>query len=123
MQFDDGADLMLFRIRRNDGSADPYSAGTYVDARGREHHLAAGDFSLTPGKTWTSAATHGRYPIEWRVRVPALDIDAGVMTRLPQQELTGRTPYWEGAIEITGSRRGVGYLEMTGYAGPVYMGG
>jgi predicted secreted hydrolase len=114
---------MLFRIRRKDGSADPYSAGTYVDKRGRTRHLGAADFTLTPGKSWTSGATRGRYPVEWRVRVPALAIDAGVSTRLAQQELTGRTSYWEGAIEISGSRRGVGYLEMTGYAGPVYMGG
>jgi predicted secreted hydrolase len=48
-------------------------------------------------------------------------------TRLPQQELAGKTraapTYWEGAIECSGSRKGrpvkaAGYLEMTGYAGP-----
>ena len=38
----------------------------------------------------------------------------------PQQELeTKQSRYWEGAIEINGSRRGSGYLEMTGYAGAV----
>jgi predicted secreted hydrolase len=68
------------------------------------------------------------YPIEWTVRVPSLKIDAVVRTRLPQQELTGGgTNYWEGAIEISGAREGrplggVGYLEMTGYAGPLNMG-
>ena len=41
LQFDDGAELMLFRLRRKDGTADPYSAGTYVDPRGRARHLAA----------------------------------------------------------------------------------
>ncbi|MEO8127008.1 MAG: lipocalin-like domain-containing protein [Bryobacteraceae bacterium] len=128
LQFDDGTELMLFRLRRKDGSADPYSAGTYIDARGNTRHLSVGDFSLTPGKTWTSGETGGRYPIAWTVRVPALELDAALTTRLEQQELTGKTmAYWEGAIEVTAVKEGhavtaVGYLEMTGYSGPVMMG-
>jgi predicted secreted hydrolase len=117
LQLDDGSEIMLFRLRRKDGSFDPYSAGTYVDPQGRTVHLKANHFSVTPGKTWT------HYPIEWMIRVPSLDLEAMVSTRLAQQEFTGRTPYWEGAIDITGVRKnrpltGVGYLEMTGYAGP-----
>ena len=128
LQFEDGSELMLFRLRRKDGSADPYSAGTYVDAQGHARHLAASDFSLAPGKTWTSAETGARYPIAWNVRVPSLGLDAAVSTRLQRQELTGKTmAYWEGAVEVAAAKsgravKGVGYLEMTGYAGPVRMG-
>ena len=131
LQFDDGSELMLFRLRRRDGAADPYSAGTFVDPAGRARHLAAADFSVTPGSSWTSPATGARHPVAWNVRVPALGIEAAFATRLPDQELAGRnrsgTAYWEGAIEIAGTRQGrplagVGYLEMTGYAGPVRMG-
>jgi predicted secreted hydrolase len=115
LQFDDGSEIMLFRLRHKDGSFDPYSAGTYIDRQGRATHLAASDFSVTPGKTWTS------YPIEWTIRVPSLNVEAMLTTRLPQQELSGRIRYWEGAIEITGIKnnrplKGSGYLEMTGYA-------
>jgi predicted secreted hydrolase len=117
LQFTDGAELMLFRLRREDGAPDPYSAGTFVDARGRAIHLDARQFSLTPGgRTWN------RYPIEWTLRAPALGIDVTVTTHLAAQELTGRTRYWEGAVEASGSHAGVGYLEMTGYAAPVRMG-
>ena len=35
LQLDDGTDLMLYRLRRSDGKADPYSAGTFVAADGR----------------------------------------------------------------------------------------
>ncbi len=126
LQFDDGSELMLFRLRRKDGTADPYSAGTYVDPQGRTRRLGASEFAVTPGKTWTSPTTRGRYPVAWTVRVPSLGIEASVATRLPSQELTGSTAYWEGAIEIKGtkgSRRlsGAGYLEMTGYAGAVRL--
>ena len=41
-----------------------------------------------------------------------------------QQEFTGRPSYWEGAIDVDATRlgrplTGVGYLEMTGYTGPI----
>ncbi|HXM44379.1 MAG TPA: lipocalin-like domain-containing protein [Bryobacteraceae bacterium] len=114
LQFDDGTELMLFRLRRKDGAADPYSAGTYIDARGRTTHLARDMFSVTPGKLWN------KYPVEWSVRVPSLGIAVQLTTRLPQQEFDSKeNRYWEGAVEIGGTRHGAGYAEMTGYAAPV----
>jgi predicted secreted hydrolase len=127
VQLDDGSELMLFRLRRKDGSVDPYSAGTYVDPRGRTEHILVREFAVTPGAIWTSPETHGRYPIAWSIDVPPLDLHLALKTDLPQQELTGRgMNYWEGAIAVSGTKqgravKGVGYLEMTGYAGPVQM--
>jgi len=34
VQLDNRTELMLFRLRRRDGSIDPYSAGTFIDAQG-----------------------------------------------------------------------------------------
>ena len=94
---DDGSELMLFRLRRKDGTVDPYSAGTYVDAQGQAKHLSSATFSLTPGTPWTSAATGARYPIEWNIKVPSLGLDLALNTRLPKQELVGKTmSYWGG---------------------------
>jgi len=130
LQLSDGSEIMLFQLRRKDGTLDPFSAGTYIDPRGRSMHLSAKDFSLTPGKIWASPNSGGRYPIEWSIRVPALDLDAQLTTRLPQQELAGKTrsapTYWEGSIQVSASKKGqplqgLGYLEMTGYSGPVPM--
>jgi predicted secreted hydrolase len=135
LQFDDGSDLMLFRLRKKDGSIDPYSAGTYVDPQGRATHLASSDFTFVPempqGKIWISPDTGAHYPIDWAIRVPSLTLDGTLSTRLPQQEMTGKSrtapAYWEGAVEVSSSRNGrtlkaAGYLEMTGYAGPVRFG-
>ncbi len=115
LQLDDGSDLMLFRLRRKDGSADPFSAGTYVDSQGHARHLAARDFDLQPGRMWH------QYPVEWKIGVPRLHLEMALTTPLDQQEMTSAVtaPYWEGAIAVSGSESGVGYLEMTGYAGPV----
>src|SRR6267143_879801 len=71
LQFEDHTEVMLFHIRRKDGSIDPYSAGTYVDANGKTTHLRSADFTLQPaGEFWTSPLTGARYPTHWRVAIP-----------------------------------------------------
>jgi len=129
LQLEDKTELMLFRIRRKDGSVDPYSAGTYVDAQGKSQHLTRADFTLTPLQhAWTSPVTSATYPTEWNIGIPKLGIELSARTVLDSQELSGVSKlspnYWEGAISLTGNRgaiklAGVGYLEMTGYDHPI----
>ncbi|PYT27356.1 MAG: carotenoid 1,2-hydratase, partial [Acidobacteria bacterium] len=57
VQLDNQTELMLFRLRRRDGSVDPYSAGTYIDVQGHARHLMRNEFSLTPQGYWKSART------------------------------------------------------------------
>ena len=126
VQFDDGTELMLYRMRHRDGSIDPHSSGSFVDAQGKSYFLPAKDFAMTPaGEEWTSPDTKAKYPLQWHVAVPELHLAFDVTTQLHAQEMTGRfgPSYWEGAIEVAGARggsaaHGVGYLEMTGYAEP-----
>jgi len=132
VQLEDNTELMLYQFRRKDGSIDPFSSGTYVDAQGKSVHLTAADFRLVPtGETWTSAVTVAKYPVAWSVEIPKLGLKLAATTRLKSQELAGGSKlapsYWEGAIAIEGTRGGasvwgVGYLEMTGYARPLEMG-
>lgn len=132
LQLDDNTELMLYRFRHKDGSLDPFSSGTYVDGEGRARYLSASDFSMSPkATTYTSPETHATYPIEWSVTVPSLGLDVEIGTPLGAQELVSShhasLTYWEGAITVSGKRNGaratgVGYLEMTGYTRPVYLG-
>ncbi|MBZ5729001.1 MAG: lipocalin family protein [Acidobacteriia bacterium] len=127
MQLDSGADLMLFELRRSDGSIDPYSSGTYVAPDGRATHLKRSDFELTPAAWWISPKTGARYPVKWRITIPAWKVALECAVAVPDQELAadaresaaGSPSYWEGAVTYSGSSAGAGYLEMTGYAGPV----
>ena len=130
IQLEDNTELMLFRLRRRDGSIDTNSAGTYVDAAGRAQHLASSDFRLTPSGQWRSPASKAHYPLEWRIEVPTLGLDLRATTPLRDQELVSRSPYsptyWEGAMDFAGTRHGhavngFGYLEMTGYDKTVTM--
>ncbi len=125
LQLNDSTELMLFRLRRKDGSVDPFSAGTFIDAQGKTQHLAHDDFTLTPlDESWHSRATSATYPVRWRITIPKLGIELEAATALKSQELSGQSKlipsYWEGAIYFAGHKAsapatGVGYLEMTGY--------
>jgi predicted secreted hydrolase len=112
---------MLFQLRRLDGSIDPYSSGTYIAPDGHAVHLELAEFQLQPVDYWTSPKTRARYPIRWRIVVPALQIAIECAAAIPEQELVSEDragpTYWEGAVVYRGTHSGVGYLEMTGYAG------
>lgn len=125
LQLADGSDLMVFQLRRADGTRDPRSSGTLVRPGAPSRRLFAGEFSLSRGRVWQSEATGARYPVEWRIEVPGESLDLRVTPAVDGQELTGPrsgVSYWEGAIDVGGTRAGQpvsgrGYLELTGYSG------
>ena len=120
MNLDDGSALMAFGIRRADGSV-LWTGGSHQPVGGATREFADGEVVFTPGRTWTSAASSTRYPVEWQVATPSGTF--GVRTLLDDQELDSRAStgaiYWEGLallVDSAGRRVGRGYLEMTGYA-------
>ena len=124
LQFDNNTELMLYRMRHRDGTVDPFSSGSYVDASGRTTFLSSADFSMQPDSDfWTSPQTKGRYPLRWQISIPRFGLECAVTTLLRDQELTSKfgPSYWEGAAVVAANKSGaslygVGYLEMTGYA-------
>lgn len=128
LQLEDGAELMLYHLRLADGGVDAASSGTYVDPQGRTRHLTREEFQITVTGHWRSAMSGARYPAAWEIRLPALGYELTLTPTLPDQELrtTGSTriTYWEGQVRVAGRHqdapvRGRGYVELTGYAGPL----
>jgi predicted secreted hydrolase len=122
LQLADGSDLMLYRLRRSDGAADPASSGTAIALDGTSRPLGLADFQVESRGVWRSSRSGARYPESWRIRVPGEGLDLDVRPLLVDQELDVSIRYWEGAVEISGTRRGAavrghGYVELTGYAG------
>ena len=120
INLDDGGALTAFRLRRADGSA-LWAGGSFRAAGGTTRNFEPGEVVFTPGRTWQSAASRARYPVEWRIATPA---GRFVLRALQDdQELDSRAStgaiYWEGLSLLedeSGRRVGRGYLEMTGYA-------
>ncbi len=125
MQLDNGADIMLYLLRRTDGRIVPQSSGTIDDAAGRTEHLMLDQLSVEPQAWWTSPHDGARYPAGWRVNIAGHRIALEVEPLLADQELitkrSTRIAYWEGACAVRGTYdgkpvRGFGYTELTGYA-------
>lgn len=117
LQLADGRELMLFRLRTKAGRANPENQpenryGILIERDGSSRVLAPDTIRLTPGKTWRGPKGQD-YPVEWQLK--AGDLNLRIKARQPNQAMTGRFDYWEGAVTVSGDAKGVGYLEMTGY--------
>lgn len=113
LQLADGRELMLFRLRTKAGRAEPENRyGILIEQDGSSRLLSPDAITLTPGKTWRGPKGQP-YPVEWQLS--AGDLNLTIQARQPNQAMTGRFDYWEGAVTVSGDAKGLGYLEMTGY--------
>lgn len=128
IQLDNQSELMLYHMRRKDGSIEPYSHGTVIGADGTTRRLAVKDYGIEVLARWKSPESAAEYPMKWKVIVPSEQTALEIVPAFAEQELitnrSTRVTYWEGAVQITGTMRGKpvtgsGYVEMTGYAGKV----
>jgi predicted secreted hydrolase len=119
LQLQDGSSFMFYALRNRDGTRDSHSAGTWVDPAGRVQALSTDQVMIDVSDHWVSPRG-GRYPSRWRVRVPAVGLDVEARPVLANQELGTRPRYWEGAVDVSGTREGHntsgrGYVELVGY--------
>ena len=130
IQLDDQTECMLYLMRRKDGSVDPYSSGTFVNADGSTRHLDLNGYRVEVLGRWRSPTSGADYPMKWKVTIPAEQIELEINPAFQNQELitnrSTRVTYWEGAVNVRGTARGktvggAGYVEMTGYAGKLSL--
>ncbi len=126
LQLETGEELMVYQIRRADGSAAPFSAGTLVAPDGAGRSLRASDYQIEPTGQWQSPESGAVYPMGWIVTLPAQQARLTITPAFEAQEMqttrTTGTTYWEGTVTITGQWRdqpaeGQGYVELVGYSG------
>ncbi|MEZ4518910.1 MAG: lipocalin family protein [Chloroflexota bacterium] len=114
LQLDNGGALMLFEIRRDDGTLEPTSSGSYITPDGAVQHLALGDWTLEPTDTWTSPTSGATYPAGWRITVPSVELVLEGRPMMAYQELNLSTVYWKEPRPLAGrwpgsrsARRGI----------------
>ncbi len=127
IQLQDGRELMAYRMRRNDGTTDPFSTLAWIQPSGEIQHLNANQFSWEVLSRWKSPTSGAEYPS--RLRLNTVDPASGkpfsvvLQPLVLDQELRGDIggiAYWEGACRVentSGQPIGNAYLELTGYAG------
>jgi len=131
LQLDSKIELMVYLLRKKDGSSDPVSSGTLIFPDGRSRHLRLQDIGVETQDYWTSPNTKARYPAKWVINVPSAQLRVHIKPVLADQELrtskSTQVTYWEGAVDVSGEHRGVpvqgkGYVELTGYTQPLNLG-
>ncbi len=121
LQLSDGRDLMLYRLRRKDGSAGAFSKGALILPDGTRIPLSVREFALKPRRWWTSPATRCALPgrvvhrdsrdaaCRWK------SSRASTIRSSTCRSATGRAPCMRmgalGGETVTGR----GYLELAGY--------
>ncbi|MEM0967504.1 MAG: lipocalin-like domain-containing protein [Verrucomicrobiota bacterium] len=127
IQLDDGTEVKAYRLRKKDGTADPWSAIYWIDEDGETAVRYAEDFVWQTVKEWTSPETGITYPTE--VTIEAVHPNTGktmtyrIIPLLAEQEFVGNrgdNAYWEGACAVfdqRGNEIGRAYLELAGYGG------
>jgi predicted secreted hydrolase len=122
LRLSDGRDLMLYALRRGDGSAS-WRTGTLVERDGSVRLLAPEAFSIRATGSWTSPASGAIYPSGWIVEVVGegirLEVAPEVRAAENRSALLPDLSYWEGPVRLVGAGgapAGEGYVELTGYA-------
>jgi predicted secreted hydrolase len=131
IQLDQGMELMFYQIRHRDGKIDPYSSGSIIFLDGTHQHLLKKEFQIDVLDHWKNSKSGAIYPSKWKIKVPDHQIDLTLSPTVKDQELitkeSTRVTYWEGSVKIEGkyqkkSIKGMGYVELTGYAEPLSKG-
>jgi predicted secreted hydrolase len=131
IQLENGVDLMIYQIRHQDRRIDPYSSGTIIFPDGNLQPLPLKDFEIKLLDQWKSQKSGATYPSKWRLEVPVSRIELLLVPTVKDQELitqeSTRVTYWEGSVKVEGKYqgnpiKGMGYVELTGYAKPLLRG-
>ncbi|HAS8284034.1 lipocalin-like domain-containing protein [Vibrio vulnificus] len=104
--------LSISRYRHQ--SRVPYIFGTLSTSSGKVIPLTEKDVTVYP-ILYTTLSDGKRIPLQWAIEIPSQDIY--VQTKAVQQEmwLPFLIPYWEGPINVAGSKSGRGFMQLTGY--------
>ena len=125
VQLHNNYELMLYIIRRKDGSFDPSSSATLVHPDGTSAHVRRDEFQIEAHAQWQSPTTKATYPQRWTIQVPKAALTLHLEPVMAAQELvtdnSTRVTYWEGSVSVRGTLQGqaitgAGYVELTGYA-------
>ncbi|MFN4251529.1 lipocalin family protein [Deinococcus sp.] len=114
VQLEGGRDLMVYRVRRLDGTV-AQLIGSVVEPDGSVR--AVKGLRAVPGEEWISPQGR-KYTLGWQLVSDEFDLTVRAVRR--EQELLSRSTriaYWEGPIEVSGvwageQARGTGMMEL-----------
>ncbi len=128
LQLESSVEVMLYQLRLESGEFDSASSGTFIFENGQSRHLQQKEFQVVVQDHWVSPRSRARYPSGWTITIPSMELEVRVTPVFVDQELhtpkSTRVTYWEGEVDVDGFLggapvKGIGYVELTGYADPL----
>lgn len=121
LQLKDGREVMVYRMRRADGTPDAASTLAVIEPGGKVRQLKGDAFAWEVVGKWTSPRSAAEYPIRVRFQFEGESYELRPLAEDQEQDggIT-QLPYWEGACDVLDSRgqvQGRAFLELAGYAG------
>jgi predicted secreted hydrolase len=125
LQLFDGRELMAYRMRRTDGSTDPFSTVAWIDQKSVVRQIGPEKFQWKVLQRWRSPKSGSEYPslVELSAENPVTGKIENFIVQpfVADQELVGKiggVGYWEGACRVLDENKkeiGRAYMELTGY--------
>jgi predicted secreted hydrolase len=121
LQLDDGSELMCIHLRRRAGGGTPIPTCLLVAEDGKTRLLQRRELTLAPvDGAWASPRDGTRYPLHWRLAMPAADLVLDIRPLREAQELRLGAPFWSGIVSLQGTHggrtlTGSGRMDLSGY--------
>ena len=127
IQLDQGDEIMIYVMRQEDNSIDPFSTLAWIDREGKVSHIGPEAFQWEKTKFWKSDYSQANYPIHSSLRfkhpIKGSPITLELKPLKSDQEVRGELggiTYWEGACDVLDTNSkvvGTAYVELAGYDG------
>jgi predicted secreted hydrolase len=106
LQFDDGREMMVYRIRDRRNRTTAHSTAVLFESDGSVRRFVADELTVVPLDAWSSPRTGIEYSSGWRIEAPAVDAELVVQPLVKSCELDTRGStnmiYWEGPASVQG---------------------
>ncbi|SFN10190.1 lipocalin family protein [Variovorax sp. OV329] len=115
LHLSDGSDVMVYQLFDREGHG-IVTTGT-LTRTGASRPLAPGEVSLTPMRTWTSPRSKIEYAVDWKLQLPTGEHHIQPFFDNSEFDASASSAniYWEGPVRVSGSAKGEGFMELSGY--------
>lgn len=112
IHLDSGAKLTLFTLQPSTQSPHRNSwYAAYINAEGEQRILNSDKIAIEE-RDWTNSSI-GQIPIAWQLQIAEVEINIDIKVMKKHQISAFSIPYYEGAVQVSGSENGVGFVELT----------
>ncbi len=111
LHLDNGDKIMAFRMRLQ-GQPD-YITGTYIESDGSTTTLMPSDIELNAIEL--TEVGNKKLPLNWQLKIESKGLEVSIRVTKNDQWNPASIAYYEGAVAVSGTHKGKGFLELTGY--------